>query len=337
MVSLLRERPGRPIGPEFADELDPRDDVLATQIERFVTHLQTERRSAKLTVITYQRDLEALRAFARERKLPLDATKLELLNLRSFLASFVALNAPATIARKIAALRAFYCFLMRRRECKQSPAAALRLPKVPRPLPKFLSIEDASAVVEAPSPRSDGEVEQALSLRDRAMLEVLYGGGVRVSELAGLSLGHVDLGAGVARVLGKGSKERVVPLGAPCVQAIAAYLEVRGRLRDGKSGAQHPDALFLGQRGTRLSVRQVQYLLRNYGIATVGRADLHPHELRHTCATHLLDAGADLRGIQELLGHASLATTQRYTHVSIDRLMEAYDRAHPLARKPKRV
>jgi integrase/recombinase XerC len=196
-----------------------------------------------------------------------------------------------------------------------------------------LSIEDATAVVEAPSPRRDGELGKALSLRDRAMLEVLYGGGVRVSELAGLALGHVDLGSGLARVLGKGNKERIVPLGAPCVEALTAYLQARIRLRNPKTGVQHADALFLGQLGTKLSVRQVQYLLHDYGIAAVGRADLHPHELRHTCATHLLDAGADLRGIQELLGHASLATTQRYTHVSIDRLMEAYDRAHPLSRK----
>jgi integrase/recombinase XerC len=200
---------------------------------------------------------------------------------------------------------------------------------VPKPLPKFLSIEDTGAVVEAP-PSAAGT---PTALRDRAMWELLYSGGIRVSELAGLTLSRIDLAAQQVRVHGKGNKERVVPLGAPCLDAVRAYLEARGKLRHPKTGAQHADALFLGERGTQLGVRQVQKLLQRYGVQATGRADIHPHMLRHTCATHLLDAGADLRGIQELLGHSSLSTTQRYTHVSIDRLMEAYDRAHPLARK----
>jgi integrase/recombinase XerC len=306
-------------------------DPLAEQIVRFVTYLTTERRAAAKTIATYSRDLWALHGFLAEQGFALDARELDLRALRSFLAALVGDNQPATIARKIAALRAFYRFLVRRGGCKHNPAAALRLPKVPRPLPKFLSVDDANALVEAPSAQGD----DALARRDRAMLEVLYGGGVRVSELAGLTLERLDLAAGRVRVLGKGSKERIVPLGVPCIEALHRYLETRGQLRNPKTGVQHPDAVFLGRHGTHLSVRQVQYLVRRYGIATSGHVDVHPHALRHTCATHLLDAGADLRGIQEFLGHSSLSTTQRYTHVSIDRLMEVYDRAHPLSRKSR--
>jgi integrase/recombinase XerC len=230
----------------------------------------------------------------------------------------------------MAALRAFYRHLVRHRMSAVNPAAALQLPRVPRPLPKFLSVEHASSVVEVPV---EGHADEPLARRDRAMLELLYGSGLRVGELAGLDVEAVDLSSRTARVLGKGSKERIVPLGGQSVEALVAYLDVRTRLRSPRTGTQHPKALFLGRWGTRLTTRQVQTLVRRYGALGAGRSDLHPHALRHSCATHLLDAGADLRGIQELLGHVSLSTTQRYTHVSIDRLMEAYQRAHPLARK----
>lgn len=321
--------PARPLEEPAA--IDARSDVLAQQIGAFLSYLRTERRSAALTCETYERDLESLREFVRREGFALDAASLDLLALRGFLASLVVNNAPATIARKIAALRAFYRFLMRRQRHKYNPAAALRLPKVPRPLPKFLSIEDAGALMTGPTADPNG----ALALRDRAMFELLYSAGIRVSELAGLTLTRLDVSAAQARVLGKGSKERIVPLGAKSVEALDAYLRVRGHLRPRKTGKQHPDAVFLGRYGTRLTARQVQNLLQRHAAMSTGRPDVHPHMLRHTCATHLLDAGADLRAIQELLGHASLSTTQRYTHVSIDRLMAAYDSAHPLARKPR--
>jgi integrase/recombinase XerC len=310
----------------------PDRDLLSEQIELFARYLQGERRSAKHTVSAYSRDLAELADFVRAQGFPADAARLDLLALRSFLASLVSRNGSATIARKIASLRTFYRFLVRRGMAQRNPAAALRLPKVPRPLPKFLAIDDAIALVEAPTEHGH---DDARALRDRAMLELLYGAGVRVSELAGLSLEALDLPQARARVHGKGNKERVVPLGPPCIAALQAYLGVRGTLRSPETGIDDPSAVFLGRLGTRLSVRQVQKLVGRYGAVAAGRGDLHPHALRHTCATHLLDAGADLRGIQELLGHASLSTTQRYTHVSIDRLMEVYDRAHPLARRRK--
>jgi integrase/recombinase XerC len=179
----------------------------------------------------------------------------------------------------------------------------------------------------------DAAVTQAERVRDAALLEVLYGSGLRVSELVGLDLDHVALERDELRVLGKGKKERLVPLGTKAREAILAYLGSRPELRNERTGAQDPRALFLGRRGTRLGVRRVQTLVQRYGALGAGRSDLHPHALRHSCATHLLEGGADLRAIQELLGHSSLATTQRYTHVSLDQLMRVYDRAHPLAHR----
>ncbi|MEM6958578.1 MAG: tyrosine-type recombinase/integrase [Myxococcota bacterium] len=211
-----------------------------------------------------------------------------------------------------------------------NPASSLRSPKRAQALPRFLSVEDALRVVEAP--KADGQRAPALRLRDAAMLELLYGGGLRVGELAGLTLARLDLGRRELRVMGKGSKERVVPLGEGALDALEAYLPVRGTLRAKKRPLQS-DSLFVGRYGTDLTVRQCQNIVRRYGQLGAGRTDLHPHAMRHTCATHLLDGGADLRSIQELLGHASLSTTQRYTQVSIDRLMEVYDKAHPLAKE----
>jgi integrase/recombinase XerC len=273
--------------------------------------------------------LWTLHAFVVEQGLALDAGKFDLITMRRFLSTFVSRNGAATIARKVSALRAFLRDLQRRGEIADNPAASLRLPKVRRPLPKFISVDVLAEIVETPD--AEG-AEGALALRDRAMLELLYGAGLRVSELVGLNTTGLDLTAHSARVLGKGGKERIVPYGEPCAAALSRYLAARESLHGPRAAGQDADALFLGRWGTRLTVRQVQHLVRRYGALGSGRPDLHPHALRHSCATHLLDAGADLRGIQELLGHASLSTTQRYTHVSIDRMLEVYQRAHPLAR-----
>jgi integrase/recombinase XerC len=304
-------------------------DPLAHAIERYLEYMRVERRAAVSTIETYGRDLHAMHRFAVDSNTPLEVSALTTLVLRQFLSTVVTNRGPATIARKLAALRAFFRFLVERRELAESPAAALRMPKVPRALPSFLPVAQASELVETP----DRDREDPLARRDRAMLELMYGAGIRVSELAGLNIANVDLRARCARVLGKGSKERIVPFGEPCAEAITRYLEIRGLLISPRTREQHPNALFLGRFGTRLTVRQVQMLVKRYGALATGRPDVHPHALRHSYATHLLDAGADLRGIQELLGHASLSTTQRYTHVSVDRLLEVYARAHPLARK----
>jgi integrase/recombinase XerC len=319
-----------PHAREVEEETRPRDE-LAAQIGSFLERLSLERRAARRTVETYGRDLWTLHRLAVESGWVLDACALDLIALRRFLATFVSQNSAATIARKVAALRAFYRDLQRRGVITDNPAASLRLPKISRRLPRFLSIDAASEVVETPDGRTP---DDTLAMRDRAMLELLYGSGVRVSELVGLDCDHIDLGERSARVLGKGGKQRVVPFGEPCARALSSYVAVRHRLRPARGGLPDSSALFLGRWGTRLTTRQVQKLVHAYGALGAGRADLHPHVLRHTCATHLLDAGADLRAIQELLGHASLSTTQRYTHVTVDRLVEVYERAHPLARRP---
>ncbi len=309
-------------------------DRLTPQIELFEGYLRDERRMSPRTVTTYGRDLRALRDFASEAGLPLDAKRLGVVALRGHLAQLFDGNGPATLSRKLSAFRSFYKFLERRGIVKENPAASLKSPKVPKPLPKFLTVEDAFRVVEAPT--SDRGRDGRMKVRDRAILELLYGAGIRVSELSGITLDQIDVSGGSLRVIGKGDKERVVPLGGAARDALTAWLETRPTMKKKKEGATiHPTALFLGRWGTALTARQVQNIVRRYGALGSGRGDLHPHALRHTCATHLLDAGADLRTIQELLGHASLSTTQRYTHVSVDRLMAVYDKAHPMARKAK--
>jgi integrase/recombinase XerC len=321
--------------PELGNSVDMKSrratDHLTGQIASFATYLRSERRAALHTQRAYLRDLEGLCRHVHERKLPLDAAALDLNMLRGYLATLVPDNKPATVARKIAALRTFYRFLKRHGLCERNVAALLRTPKVPRPLPKVLAVDDMFDVVTQPDQRD----APALAARDRALLELMYGSGVRVSEAATLTLERLDLAQADVRVHGKGSKERVLPLGAECIAALYRYLALRPSLQHPRTGAQHPNAVFLGRFGTQLGVRQIRALVKRYGVEALGHGDLHPHALRHSCATHLLDAGADLRGIQELLGHASLSTTQRYTHVSVDRLLEVYAKAHPLARKPR--
>ena len=301
-------------------------DPLAAQIGLFEAYLTGEKRSSLRTVESYGRTLRELRGWLADEGLPLDATRIELHVLRAFLASRFERNANVTLAKKIATLRSFYRFLVRRGHTKNNPASALDTPRVKKTLPRFLSVDEAFRVVEAPA--ADRTRDERLRVRDTALLELLYGGGLRVSEVAGLTVADLDRSARRLRVLGKGGKERLVPYGGAAAEALDAYLVLRGRLRP-KRGPL-PDALFLGLRGTALSTRAIQNVVRRYGVQA-GRGDLHPHALRHTCATHLLDAGADLRSIQELLGHASLSTTQRYTHLTVDRLMAVYDKAHPMA------
>jgi integrase/recombinase XerC len=306
------------------------DESLAA----FAVHLAAERRASPRTVTEYGRDLRGLASFARERSPAAadDVRAVDVYVLRAWLAGLARRHAASSIARKVAAARTWMRWLRRRGHVTSCPADELATPKVRRGLPTLLSVDSAKEVVEAPSGDSP------LGLRDRAILELLYGSGLRVSELCGIDLDAIDLPGSSARVLGKGRKERLVPLGRRCVEALEGWLAVRPDVVHPKRRTQDPRALFLSPRGARLYVRSVQKLVRAYGGAGAGRADLHPHALRHTCATHMLDGGADLRAIQEMLGHASLSTTQRYAHVSMEHLMRVYDAAHPLARlaRPKR-
>ena len=304
-------------------------DPLEQQIDAFAQYLADERRASPRTVETYIRDLRSFRDYIREEGLPADAGKLDIVALRGFLSSLFGSNQASTMKKKVSAVRSFFKFLLKRQIIEQNPASGLRSPKIAKSLPRFLTVDQAFRVMDAP-PKEDKRAK-SFKVRVQALLETLYGTGVRVSELAGMNVNHCDFTESEVRVLGKGGKERIVPLGKSAVEAIRTYLPERGGLLE-KAKEGDPDALWLSRIGRRLSVRQIQNIVRRHGTLGAGRGDLHPHAMRHTCATHLLDAGADLRSIQELLGHSSLSTTQRYTHVSVDRLMEVYDRAHPLAR-----
>lgn len=304
-------------------------DPLEQQIEAFAQYLADERRSSARTVETYIRDLRGFREYVCSEGLPLDARELDIVALRGFLGSLFRSNQASTMKKKVSAIRSFFKFLLKRRLIEQNPAAGLRSPKVPKTLPRFLTVDQAFRVMDSP-PKEDLR-SKPLRARDQALLETLYGTGVRVGELASMNLSDCDFTEASVRVLGKGGKERIVPLGSSAIEALQAYLPARlGVLAKAKQG--EPEALWLSRSGRRLSIRQAQNIVRRHGTLGAGRGDLHPHAMRHSCATHLLDAGADLRSIQELLGHSSLSTTQRYTHVSVDRLMEVYDRAHPLAK-----
>jgi integrase/recombinase XerC len=299
-------------------------------IAKFRVYLETEKRASPHTCAAYGRDLDELARFLKERGVGALA-KIDVYALRGWLGTLARTQSPSTVARKVAAVRTWMKWLRRIGVLDKSPADELASPKVRRPLPAFLGVDAAKEVMEAPTG------DDRASVRDRAVLETLYGSGLRVSELCGLDLGSIDLDAQEARVLGKGKKERLVPLGGACVAAVRAYLAVRDSFAHPKTAKLDPRALFLSTRGARLNVRAVQILVHRYGALGAGRADLHPHALRHTCATHMLSGGADLRAIQEMLGHSSLSTTQRYTHVSLEHLMKTYDAAHPLARQQKRA
>jgi integrase/recombinase XerC len=293
----------------------------------FLDFLASERRASPHTVAAYRRDLAQLETFMIEKRGErLGVRRIDVYLLRQWLGALARVVGAASVARKISAVKAFFRFLHKRGLVDRDPAADLASPKVRKALPTFLGVDAAREVMEAASQDSP------LGRRDRAVLEVLYGSGLRVSELAGLDLGDLDLRAGTVRVRGKGNKERVTPLGRAAMSSLETYLSERSALVK-TPRAVHPTALFLSTRGARIGVRQVQALVHRYGALGAGRADLHPHALRHTCATHMLEGGADLRAIQEMLGHASLATTQRYTHVSLEQLMKVYDGAHPLAKR----
>jgi integrase/recombinase XerC len=296
------------------------DDVVA----RFGVHLDVARGLSPHTVRAYLGDVRHLLGFAARHGSSWDAVDLSL--LRSWLAAMVAARlSRSTIARRGAAVRAFYSWALAEGMVDEDPAVRL-VTAQPRPaLPTTLAVAATTHLVEvARDWAADGD---PIALRDWALVELLYATGVRIGEAAGLDVDDVDLGQRLVRVMGKGAKERMVPFGGPAARAITAWLrEGRPRLADAGSGA----ALLLGPRGHRADQRQLRTAVHR-AAARAGVEDVAPHALRHTAATHLLQGGSDLRAVQELLGHASLATTQRYTHVSADRLRASYLQAHPRA------
>ncbi len=293
--------------------------MISNHIDTFLEHLEHERQVSPHTLRGYSRDLLDLLAYTGDRPV----AEIDNLAIRGFLAHLHEAGASrATVARKLAAVRSFFRFLVEREVIESSPAVLVRTPRQPRRLPRCLHEDEVGRLLDAPG------AGDPFPQRDRAILELLYSTGIRVSELTGLEIDDLDLAVGLCRVRGKGGRERLVPIGSVAVQALYGYLmSERRRL------VPHGDtkALFLSRSGKRLSARSVRRLLARYRARTGLPDDVSPHTLRHSFATHLLDRGADLRSVQELLGHESLSTTQIYTHVSGERLREVYMHAHPRA------
>lgn len=297
---------------------------LPPEIQRFAAYLETERRASAHTRAAYLNDLSQYAAHLAEAKAAIVPSSPAL--VRAFVARAAGAAGAASLGRKLSALRSFYAFLVREGLAPGNPARAVASPRRPKRLPEVLPEAEVAALVEAPAAEGG-----ALALRDRAILELLYGSGLRVSELVALDVGDVDPDQTLVRVMGKRRKERIVPFGKPAAEALRRWLaEGRPALARRARGAS---ALFLNARGGRLLQRSVARRLDRWVLAAGLPRHVHPHVLRHCFATHLLGNGADLRGIQELLGHASLSTTQRYTHLDWKRLAEVYDRAHPRAKE----
>jgi len=302
------------------------DDAQALpspELEGFAQYLINERNASPHTVKAYLHDVEGFRRYLAGQGLALDAATH--VRVRGYL-GILAVDLGATSrGRALASIRAYFRYRIRTGQAEASPAKMVKSPKLPKLLPKPVPIDELMAILETPSE------ETVLGLRDRAIFHVLYGGGLRVSELCGLDLDHLDAKAGLVRVMGKGRKERLCPLNPTALHAIAQYGARRGELLATARPGQVPEALFLNYRGGRLTARSIARHLDKHVLACALVRKVSPHALRHSFATHLLAGGADVRSIQELLGHASLSTTQKYTAVSFELLQQVYDRAHPRA------
>jgi integrase/recombinase XerC len=298
-------------------------------IQQYADHLRNERGVSPHTLRNYLSDLAQFQQFLIERELcsgknkNVDARRVDIHVVRAYLASLTKGRKKSSVGRKLAALKGFFRYLVATHQIEKDPLLLIHSPKQEKPLPKFLSVDDVFQLL------GGVKIKNALDIRDRAMLEVFYSTGIRVSELVGLNWSDVDFQLGIIRVLGKGSKERIVPIGEVALEVVRDYsMEVRKKWNLACKG-ENP--VFLNHRGTRITTRSVARSLEKHLRAVGIPVKMGPHGLRHTFATHLLNNGADLRVIQELLGHASLSTTQRYTHLNLDQLTAVYDKAHPRA------
>jgi len=310
---------------------------MQAAIEEYLAHLKGERDASPHTLRNYRLDLGQFLSYLRERDggtVPAPAG-VDAFAIRGFLARLHGKRlARSSVARKLATLRALFRYLCRQGQLAANPAELVQAPRLPVRTTPHLSVDEAfqllAAADAAAEPIGDSARRRTLALRDRAILELFYAAGLRISELTGLDSPDVDLTVGLVRVLGKGRKERIVPVGKLALQALEAYLAARRALAS--RGSDAGGALFLNARGGRLTARSVSRIVLRYLMASGLGKRITPHGLRHSFATHLLNAGADLRAIQELLGHARLSTTQRYTQVGLERVLQVYDTAHPRAR-----
>ncbi|APP81926.1 tyrosine recombinase XerC [Xanthomonas hortorum pv. vitians] len=301
-----------------------------SSVEDFLAYLQVERQVSAHTLDAYRRDLAALVSWAAEQKgedgAPLDAALLDSAQLTSAqLRQFVAAEhrrglSPKSLQRRLSACRSYYAWLLKHGRIAASPAAAMRAPKAPRKLPQVLDADEAVRLVEVPT-------DAPLGLRDRALLELFYSSGLRLSELCALRWRDLDLESGLVMVLGKGEKQRLVPVGPHAITALREWL------RD--SGGRAETHVFPGRAGGAISQRAVQIRIKQLAVRQGMFKDVHPHMLRHSFASHILESSGDLRGVQELLGHSDIATTQIYTHLDFQHLAKVYDAAHPRAKRKK--
>src|SRR3989338_1771408 len=289
--------------------------MMQRYIDKFIRYLQIEKEVSPHTLRNYTIDLRSFADFLGEEKIE----GVTYLTLRKYLAHLRGINLnKSSVARRLSCLRSFFRFLMREGYIKTNPISGLSTPKKDKKLPAFLDEDEVTKLLEIPGGDLTG-------LRDKAILESLYSSGMRVSELTGISTDNIDFVAEVIKLYGKGKKERIVPIGGKAVEAIRKYRQKLPQKFSSKN------AMFLNKRGERLSDRTVRRIVNKYILLTCKKENISPHTLRHSFATHLLNRGADLRAVQELLGHENLSTTQIYTHVSTQRLKEAYDKAHPRA------
>ncbi len=296
-------------------------------LQGFISYLETERNLSGNTVESYRKDLRQFKRFLAGKEATRmgveDVSRITAVDIRHFLLSLYPSHAPSSIARKVSSVKGFFVFLRRRKWIDKAPLKGVTAPKIPKKLPNFLSVDEVFHLLA-----ESGE-DDPLSLRDRAVLELIYSSGLRVSEVVSLNVGDIDESIHLVRVLGKGGKERIVPVGEKALVAIRAYKEKRGELVRKRKDGISTQALFLNRFGTRLTARSVERMIKIYAQKRGLARKINPHALRHSFATHLLGAGADLRSIQEMLGHANLSTTQKYTHISLEQLMRVYDKSHP--------
>jgi integrase/recombinase XerC len=297
------------------------DEGLDAYIKKFLKYLGIERNVSVHTFRAYERDLKDFSEYCHAQPEDID-----MIDIRGFISEQINKGkSKTTVSRKLATLRSFFGYLYQEGYVKINQAKLVPAPKTSRHLPNFLSVDDAFNLVQTP------EGMGLLPVRDRAILELLYSSGLRVSEVAGLNIDDLNTREGMVKAKGKGKKERIVPVGNKAMDALKSYLIERKLYKKKKSISDSDNALFLNRHGERLTDRQIRRIVVKYARAIGIDGQIGPHTLRHTFATHLLSGGADLRVIQELLGHSSLSTTQKYTHLDIGHLIDVYDKAHPLA------
>lgn len=302
--------------------------ALKPLIDDFLDYLASVRRLSEHTVAAYRRDLEQLQGYCEQQDIR-DCGDLDTAIVRRHIANLHRQGLGGkTLQRHLSAIRSLYRHLNKQGRCKHNPAIGVQAPKSARNLPKAMDADQTDQLL-------NGGADNWHALRDLAMLELLYSSGLRLSELVGLNMGDISYDENTVSVTGKGSKQRTVPVGAPALKAVKAWLAVRGDHNGGNSADEDSDALFLSQRGNRIHPRSVQERVKRWSQQQAMDQNLHPHMLRHSFASHMLESSGDLRAVQELLGHKNLSTTQIYTHLDFQHLAKVYDQAHPRAKRGK--